>query len=136
MKYTFKEVQKEYPNDDACLGSIMQRRYGDTPTCPGCRVVGTKFYRVSGRRAYACQWCGHHVYPCASTIFEHSSTTLTLWFHALYLMTATRNGVTAKELQRQLGVTYKCAWHIGHQLRILMATRDKANNPDQLKGHD
>jgi transposase-like protein len=53
----------------------------------------------------------------------------------MYLMTATRNGVSAKELQRQLGVTYKCAWRIGHQLRELMAARDKAKNPGPLKGH-
>lgn len=69
------------------------------------------------------------------TIFEHSSTSLTRWFHAMYLMTATRNGVSAKELERQLGVTYKCAWRIGHQLRLLMAARDEGNNPGQFWGH-
>ena len=53
----------------------------------------------------------------------------------MYLMTATRNGVAAKELQRQLGVTYKCAWRIGHQLRLLMAARDEATNPGPLSGH-
>lgn len=134
-KYTFKQFQAQYPDDNACLDAIMQRRYGDKPTCPGCGVIETKFSRITGRRAYACQWCGHHVYPCAGTIFEKSSTLLTLWFHAMYLMTATRNGVSAKELQRQLGVTYKCAWRIGHQLRDLMAAREKANNPGPLEGH-
>lgn len=135
MKYTFKQFQAEYPDDDACLNAIMKRRYGDNPTCPDCGVIGTKFHRITGRRAYACQWCGHHVYPCVGTPFEHSSTLLTLWFHAMYLFTATRNGVSAKELQRQLGVTYKCAWRIGHELRLLMAARDKANTPEQLSGH-
>jgi transposase-like protein len=53
----------------------------------------------------------------------------------MYLMTSTRNGVAAKELQRQLGVTYKCAWRIGHQLRELMAARDKATTPEKLSGH-
>jgi transposase-like protein len=134
MKFTFKEFQSQYPNDDACLDSIMQRRFGDNPVCPGCGTVGAKFHRITGRRAYACQWCGHHVYPCAGTIFEHSSTPLTQWFHAMYLMTATRNGVSGKEIQRQLGVTYKCAWRIGHQLRLLMAARDKANTPPKLSG--
>jgi transposase-like protein len=134
-KYTFKQFQDEYANDDACLEAIMQRRYGDTPVCPGCGLVGTKFHRITGRRAYACQWCGHHAYPCVGTPFEHSSTPLTLWFQAMYLFTATRNGVSAKELQRQLGVTYKCAWRIGHELRKLMSARDKASNPNPLKGH-
>jgi transposase len=78
---------------------------------------------------------GCHIYPCAGTVFEHSSTQLTLWFHAMYLTRATRNGVSAKELQRQFGVTYKCAWRIGHQLRDLMAERDKPNNPGLPSGH-
>lgn len=134
-KFTFIQFKAQYPDDDACLDAIMQRRYGDKPTCTGCGVVGAKFYRINGRRGYACQDCGHHVFPCAGTVFEHSSTKLSAWFHAMYLMTATRNGVSAKELQRQLGVTYKCAWRIGHQIRELMSARDKANNPGPLEGH-
>ena len=133
MKYTIKDFHKQYPDDDACLGSILQRRYGDAKACPHCGVVG-KLTRIEGRRGYACKE-GCHVFPCAGTVFEHSSTPLTLWFHAMYLMTSTRNGVSAKELQRQLGVTYKCAWRIGHQLRDLMSARAKASNPGQLSGH-
>ena len=53
----------------------------------------------------------------------------------MYLMTATRNGVSAKELQRQLGVTYKCAFRMGHQLRELMAARLEAAKTEQLSGH-
>ena len=136
MKYTYKDFATQYATDDACLDAIMERNSpGKRMTCPGCGVIATLFHRITGRRAYACQECGHHYYPCAGTIFEHSSTPLTLWFHAMYLMTATRNGVSGKELQRQLGVTYKCAWRIGHQLRILMGARDKANTPPQLSGH-
>jgi len=134
-KYTFKQFQAQYPDDDACLLAIFKRAYGDAPTCHGCGVIGTTFHKIAKRRAFACAQCGHHVYPCAGTVFEKSSTQLTLWFHAMYLMTATRNGVSAKELQRQLGVTYKCAWRIGHQLRDLMAARDKAANPGPMTGH-
>jgi len=134
-KYTFAQFKKQYPDDDACLLAIFRRRYGNEPTCPGCGVYKSKFFRIAGRRAFACQWCGHHLYPCAGTEFEHSSTKLTLWFHAIYLMTATRNGVAAKELQRQLGVTYKCAWRIGHQLRLLMAARAESQTPSPMSGH-
>jgi transposase-like protein len=135
MKYTFAQFQSQFPDDDACLLAILHRKHGENPTCPGCGVVASKFHRIEGRRAFACQWCGYHLYPCVGTPFEHSSTKLTLWFHAMYLMTATRNGVSAKELQRQLGVTYKCAWRIGHQLRELMAARAKAENPPTMSGH-
>ncbi len=133
MKYTFLQFRNQYPNDEACLDAIMARK--NLKSCPGCGVVDAKFHRIEGRRAFACQWCGHHVYPCAGTVFDHSSTPLMLWFHGMYLMTSTRNGVSGKELQRQLGVTYKCAWRIGHQLRELMSARDKANTPPQLSGH-
>jgi len=132
-KFTRKQFQAQYPDDAACLQAILQRRYGKAEACPNCGVVG-KLTRIEGRRAFACKE-GCHIYPCVGTIYEHSSTPLTDWFYAMYLMTATRNGVSAKELQRQLGVTYKCAWRIGHQLRILMAARDKAMNPGQLSGH-
>ena len=132
-KFTFAQFKAQYPNDDACLQAIFDRRYEKSDVCPQCGVIG-KLTKIEGRRAYACKE-GCHTYPCAGTIFEHSSTPLTLWFHAMYLMTATRNGVSAKELQRQLGVTYKCAWRIGHQLRILMAERAKAQNPGPLSGH-
>lgn len=133
MKYTFKQFQSEYPNDDACLDAIMLRKYGEHPTCPGCGIVSAKFHRITGRRAYACQDCGYHAYPCVGTPFEKSSTPLTLWFHAMYLMTATRNGVSAKELERQLGVTYKTAWRIGHELRKLMAGKNDTDPP--MSGH-
>lgn len=132
-KYTRKQFQAQYPDDGACLLAILERRYGKADACPKCGIVG-KLTRIEGRRAFACKE-GCHIYPCAGTIFEHSPTPLTDWFYAMYLMTATRNGVSGKELERQLGVTYKCAWRIGHQLRILMAARAKAQNPGQLSGH-
>ncbi len=132
-KYSFKQFQAQYPNDEACLLAILERRYGKAEACPNCGIVG-KLTRIEGRRAFACKE-GCHIYPCVGTIFEKSSTFLTLWFHAMYLMTATRNGVSAKELQRQLGVTYKCAWRIGHQLRELMDARAKADYPGPMTGH-
>lgn len=132
-KFTFKQFQSQYPDDDACLLAIFRRKFGETKHCPSCGVE-SKLTKIEGRRAYACQE-GCHIYPCAGTIFEKSSTKLTLWFHAMYLMTATRNGVSAKELQRQLGVTYKCAWRMGHQLRELMASRSEAQHPGPLSGH-
>ena len=91
--------------------------------CPACGIV-TNFHPMSARRAYACQECGLHIYPCADTIFHKSRTKLTHWFFAMYLMTSTRHGVAAKELQRQIGFTYKSAWRMCHELRKLMAQAD------------
>jgi transposase len=131
-KYTFKKFQAEYPDDAACLTTLMEINYGGTHIhCPGCGALA-HFYMMGKRRAFACQECGHHVYPCAETIFHKSSTKLTVWFFAMYLMTSTRHGVAAKEIQRQTGVTYKCAWRICHELRKLMATADDTG---PLSGH-
>jgi transposase len=131
-KYTFKQFQAEYPDDEACLTKLMVVNFGGTEIfCPACGVR-SQFHMMSKRRAFACQECGHHIYPCADTIFHKSRTKLTCWFFAMYLMTSTRHGIAAKELQRQIGVTYKCAWRICHELRKLMATADDTGS---LHGH-
>lgn len=115
-KLTVQQFFKQFPSDDACLEHLMKVRYGLEGDCPKCGAQ-TKFSRVRSQRAYACQWCGWHTYPSVGTPFESSRTSLQLWFYAIYLFTTTRSGVSAKELQRQLGVTYKCAWRMGHEIR-------------------
>lgn len=131
MKHmTFKEFFGAYPTDDACLEHLMKVRYGTEHKCRKCDRE-SKFYRVSSQRAYACQFCGDHVYPCVGTPFESSRTSLQTWFYAMYLFATTRHGVSAKELQRQLGVTYKCAWRMGHEIRKHMADID---GEDTLSG--
>lgn len=131
MKHTtFKEFFKTFPNDEVCLDHIMQVRFGFEHKCRKCER-DSKFSRVSSQRAYACQFCGDHVYPCVNTPFEKSRTSLQTWFYAMYLFATTRHGVSANELQRQLGVTYKCAWRIGHEIRKHMANID---GEDSLSG--
>lgn len=131
-KLTFKQFQEMYPDDATCLDKLMEVNYGGTEiVCPGCGVE-TKFHRLTKRRAYVCQLCGHHIYPAAETIFHKSSTNLTKWFFAMYLMTSTRHGVATKEIEWQLGVTYKCAWRMCHELRKLMTSADYKG---PLSGH-
>jgi transposase len=134
-KYTFAQFKAEYPSDAACLAKLMEINYGGTEiTCPGCGVERAKFHPMGKRRAFACQECGHHVYPAAGTIFHKSPTPLSTWFFVMYLMTRTRHGVAAKEVERQTGVTYKCAWRMCHELRKLMASAD-ASHGGPLSGH-
>jgi transposase-like protein len=122
MKYTINEFRKDYPNEDACLDTIFNLRYAKMPCCPQCQQA-TTFKRIAGRRSYQCsdKDCQYQLYPTAGTVFEKTRTSLVDWFYVIYLMTSTRNGVSGKEIQRQLGVTYKCAWRMGHQIRLLMA---------------
>jgi hypothetical protein len=111
-----------FPDDDACLAHLFSVRYGPDPMCPKCGEVG-KFHRLSKMPAYTCN-CGHHIHPMVDTPFLRTRTPLQKWFYAMYLFTTTRNGVAAKELQRQLGVTYKTAWRMAREIRIYMGWVD------------
>ncbi|HUC87145.1 MAG TPA: IS1595 family transposase [Candidatus Saccharimonadales bacterium] len=121
MRYTIKKFKEEYPNDDVCLEAIFQSSYGDLKVCSKCGVINPKFYRVKKRKCYACKDCGYQIHPLANTIFHKSETPLTSWLFAIYLFSQSKNGVSAKELERHLGVTYKTAHRMGHQIRLLMA---------------
>jgi transposase-like protein len=121
LRYTFLQFEKDFPTDDACLEQIKEQRFpGGVSVCRKCERP-RKHYRVTGRTAYACESCGNHIYPLAGTIFEKTSTSLRIWFHAMYLMGSTRCGISAKQIQRETGVTYKTAWRMFHQIRKLMA---------------
>ena len=121
LRYTFQQFDKDFPTDDACLEQIKEQRFpGGVTVCHKCERP-RKHYRVHGRTAYACETCGNHIYPLAGTIFEKSSTTLRIWFHAMYLMGSTRCGISAKQIQRETGVTYKTAWRMFKQIRKLMS---------------
>lgn len=99
---------------------MFAQRFGDLKFCPNC-AAETSFYKIASRKCYSCKHCGHHIYPLAGTIFHKSATPLKLWFFAIFLFTASKNGVSAMELQRQLGVTYKTAWRMAKQIRQLFA---------------
>jgi transposase-like protein len=127
-KYSISEFHKEFPDEDACLKEMFERRFGNLGACPKCKKQ-SNFYKIRDRKCYACQFCGYQLHPLADTIFHKSATPLKLWFYAIYLFSTSRNGVSAKELQRQLGVTYKTAWRMASQIRALMT-----GNDDMLNG--
>lgn len=119
---TVTQFLRLFPDDDACLAHLFEVRYGSNPACPKCGQVGT-FHRLSKLPAYTCN-CGHHIHPMVGTPFHRSRTPLQKWFFAMFLFTTTRNGVAAKEIQRQLGVTYKTAWRIARLIREYMGWVD------------
>lgn len=128
QNYTLAEFNEQFPDQRACLDYMFKQRWPNGGTCPDC---GKKdcFYPVSERRSYSCSWCGHQLYPTAGTIFHKSSTSLKSWFFAIFLMSTSRNGVAAAEIERQVGVTYKTAWRMCHEIRKLMA-----DGPSKLRG--
>lgn len=127
MRYAFAQFRAEYPDDTACLLSVLENRFGDT--CPRCGVIGVKWHPITGRKGFVCSECDRHVYPLADTIFRKSETSLWNWFYAIYQFSVAKNGVSAKELERTLGVTYKTAWRMCKQIRLLMEQDD-----DKLTG--
>jgi len=112
-----------FPDDETCLTHLFNVRFGQGYECPSCGRA-SNWYRIKAERAYSCQWCGHHLHPTVGTPFEQTRTPLQLWFYAIHLFTTTRHGVSAKELQRQLGVTYKTAWRMAQLIRQHMADVD------------
>lgn len=117
---TYSRFLELFPDNDACLEYLKGRFFEDGTECPKCDKA-SKFHRIKGRSAYSCQYCGHHVYPTAGTIFHKSSVSLQLWFYAVYLMSSTRCGISAKQLEREIGVTYKTAHRMFKLIRTLLS---------------
>src|SRR5918996_6500031 len=133
--YTLVEFMREYPDDNACLEYLWRSRFspdGETAHCPKCDRdrVFKRYGFATRRQSWTCTGCGHHVHPTAGTIFEKSSTSLHLWFYAMYLMASRRCGISAKQLERELGVKYRTAWRMFNKIRNKLM----ADDGEQLSG--
>jgi len=117
---TYSRFLELFPDNRACLDYLRDRFFPAGTECPGCGKA-TKFHAIKKRSAYGCQYCGHQVYPTAGTIFHKSTTSMQLWFYAIYLMSSTRCGISAKQLEREIGVTYKTAHRMFKQIRTLLS---------------
>jgi len=130
-QYSLMEFMREFPDDATCLEWLWRNRYsadGVNAYCPKCEQERPfkRYETTQQRQSWTCTACGNHIHPTAGTIFHKSSTSLHLWFYAMYLMTSTRCGISAKQLERELGVTYKTAWRMAKEIRqTLMAQTDE-----------
>jgi len=127
--YSLMEFMRDFPDDATCLDWLWRNRYapdGKTTHCPKCDSI-REFHRygtAQQRQSWTCTGCGHHLHPTAGTIFNKSSTSLHLWFYSMYLMTSTRCGISAKQLERELGVTYKTAFRMARLIRNELMAQD------------
>lgn len=120
---TLRQFQSRFPTEESCLEHLKLVRFGERHECEKCGK-DAKFYRIAKRRSYGCEHCGHQVYPTAGTPFHRTRTSLQDWFYVMFLFCTKRNGVAAKEVERQIGVTYKTAWRMCHEIRKYMAIVD------------
>ncbi len=117
---SLKTFLRKYDTNEACLEEIKSFIFPYGITCPKCKKV-TNFYKITNRMAYSCGVCRTQVYPLKNTIFQKSTTELRTWFYIMFVMSKTRSGVSARQIQREVGVSYKCAFRLCHQIRKLMA---------------
>jgi transposase len=116
---TYSRFLELFPDNRACLDYLREKFYPEGTECPGCERP-SKFHAIKDRSAYSCQFCGHQVYPTAGTIMHKSTTSCQLWFYAIYLMSSTRCGISAKQLEREIGVTYKTAHRMFKKIRSIL----------------
>ncbi len=119
QKFTINSFREMFPDEDTCLEWLYNRNYSEVQKCPNCGKE-SKFYKISDRKVYSCEFCGYQISPTAGTIFHKSSTPLTTWFYVIYLMAQTRGGISAKQIERETGVTYKTAWRMCKQVRSVL----------------
>lgn len=134
--YSITEFERDFPNDAACLDHLWRSRYspdGEHAECPKCERerLFKRYATKQGRQSWTCTGCGHHVHPTAGTIFAGSSTSLHLWYRCIFIMASTRCGVSAKQMERELGVSYRTAWRMMNLVRNkLMADEGKPLSGD------
>jgi transposase len=129
------EFMREFPDNEVCLTYLWRTRYapdGMHARCPRCETKRAfrRYETAQQRQSWSCTACGLHLHPTADTIFHKSSTALHLWFYAIYLITSTRCGISAKQLEREIGVGYKTAWRMFNLIRNSLM----AETPAPLKG--
>ena len=122
-KYGIPSLKRDFPTDRACLDFIFKTLHKDGCSCGG------RYSLMKGTRRYQCSKCRFKIAPTSGTIFHKSDTPLTLWFQAILVFSNAKSGISAKQMESNLEVTYKCAW------RILMLIRKAlAQSTDKLSG--
>lgn len=125
---TYREFVKMFPDNEACRTYLVQLRWSEGFICPGCKSPTVAWNE--SRNRIECPSCNHQTYLTAGTIFDKTRTPLTTWFEAAWHLTTAKNGMSAKTLERTLGVSYRTAWMILQRFRVAMVNK----NRKQLSG--
>lgn len=115
-------VMSMYGTEEQCHKRLFNMRWPAGFCCPQCGH--DKYCQLKSRPLYQCNQCHRQTSLTAGTLFSGSKLPLTVWFLAIYLLTQEKNGISALELSRQLGVSYNAAWRLKHKLMQAMKERD------------
>jgi transposase len=129
QKFNFKDFEREFPTERACMEWLVEHFFPFGIHCVKCGEVRPHHLLKCRPKVACCDVCGAHMHPTAGTIFHKSSTSLRTWFHAIFLMSQTRCGISAMQLMRETGVTYKTAWRMFNRIRGILG-----ENVSGLKG--
>jgi len=121
----YKEFLKKYPTEKAIIDYFIKIRYPEGVKCNHCGSDKV-YHRSKEYKVFDCNGCGRGFSVFKNTIFEHTSTDMQKWFFAIHLFLNAKKGISAKQLQREIGVTYKTAWRMLRQIRKAM--EDKEND--------
>jgi transposase-like protein len=119
---------ERYGTEDKCREFLEELRWPDGVECPRCGTPDA--VRVKDRPQWRCKSCDYRFSVTVGTVFADSHLPLWKWFLASYLVIESKKGISAKQLQRTLGVTYKTAWYLGHRIRSAM----EEGSPVKLSG--
>lgn len=120
----------QYGSEEQCRRALFEWRWPDGFVCPECGH--REHCELQTRDLYQCRHCRHQTSLLSGTIFAHTKLALTTWFLGMYLITQPKNGISALELKRQLGIGYNAAWRLKHKLMQVMKERD---DTQPLSGH-
>jgi transposase-like protein len=112
-------VLEKYSTDEHCREALMHLRWPDGVKCLKCQSENVA--PVSDRKVYVCYSCRYQFSVTVGTIFHDSHLSLTKWFLVTYLITESRKGISANQIKRMFGMSYKTAWYLCHRIRKAMA---------------
>ena len=113
---------EQFGSEERCREYLEQLRWPDAKSCLKCK--SEKVYPILGRNQYVCDSCTYQFSVTAGTIFHDTHLPLWKWFLATYLLCESRKGMSANQIKRTLGVSYKTAWYLCHRIRAAMKEID------------
>jgi transposase-like protein len=123
QEYDLVELIEQFGSEDKCHEYLEDLRWPDGVRCPRCD--SEKISRIAKRRQFDCDSCRYQFSVRVGTLFHDSKLPLWKWFLAVYLMIESKKGISANQLGRTLGVSYKTAWYLCHRIRAAMVDEDE-----------